>query len=108
MATFTKTILALILLFLFGACAQKTQEATTTANRPSNERTKQDRPKRGGPPPFSDLLAKMDSNNDGQLSVSEVQGRLKDDFTTIDANSDGFITETEMENAPKPKRRGKN
>ena len=108
METITKTIMVFALLFLFGACTQKTQEATTTANRPSTERSQQDRPKRGGPPQFSELLAKMDSNNDGLISASEVQGRLKDNFTTIDADGDGFITETEMANAPKPKRRAKN
>lgn len=107
MKTFTQPIMAMALVFLFAACAQKTQE-TATANRPSSERNNQDRPKRSGPPQFSELLAKMDTNQDGQLSVSEVQGRLKDNFTTIDADGNGFITETEMKNAPRPKRRGRN
>ena len=33
----------------------------------------------------------MDTNNDGQISASEVQGRLKENFSQIDADSNGFI-----------------
>ena len=66
-----------------------------------------DRSKRGGPPSFSKMLEKMDSNQDGQISASEVQGRLKDNFTTIDADGNGYITETEMQNEPRPERRKK-
>ena len=54
-------------------------------------RNKEDRPKRGGPQQFFKLLEKMDTNNDGQISASEVQGRLKENFSQIDADSNGFI-----------------
>ena len=97
------TIISLVL--IFGACSQKTQEAaSSTANKVRN---KEDRPKRGGPQQFSKLLEKMDTNNDGQISASEVQGRLKENFSQIDADSNGFITEEEMKNAPRPERRRK-
>ena len=49
----------------------------------------------------------MDANGDGLLSQSEVKGPLERDFATIDADKDGFITETEMKNAPKPQRGGR-
>ena len=58
----------------------------------------------GGAPNFSQLLSQMDANKDGKLSKSEVKGRLANDFSRIDSNSDGFITENEMENAPRPQR----
>ena len=47
----------------------------------------------------------MDANEDGKLSKKEVKGPIKDDFDTIDADEDGFITEEELKKAPKPKRR---
>ncbi|MDT0621903.1 EF-hand domain-containing protein [Croceitalea vernalis] len=60
------------------------------------------------PPSFSELLEMMDKNKDGKLAESEVKGPLKDHFKKIDADEDGFITEEEMEKAPKPKRRERN
>ncbi|GAA3520774.1 hypothetical protein GCM10022393_38810 [Aquimarina addita] len=46
----------------------------------------------------------MDANSDGKLSVEEVEGPIKSDFSKIDADGDGFISKTELENAPKPNR----
>ena len=57
------------------------------------------------PPKFSELLEKMDANEDGKLSELEVKGPLKENFAKIDLDEDGFITEEEMLKAPKPKRR---
>jgi Ca2+-binding EF-hand superfamily protein len=59
------------------------------------------------PPTFSEMLEKMDANADGKLSEDEVKGPLKEGFSTIDTDEDGFISEKELENAPKPKGRGK-
>jgi Ca2+-binding EF-hand superfamily protein len=51
----------------------------------------------------------MDTDKDGKLSMDEVQGPLQRDFSKIDSNSDGFITKTELGNAPQPlKRQSKN
>lgn len=44
-------------------------------------------------------MTDMDSNGDGKLSKSEVRGPLKNDFSRIDRNNDGFISEDEL---PKP------
>ena len=102
----SKILTSLAVILLIGACTQKTQSTVqSTANK--TESRSADRSKRGGPPSFSKMLEKMDSNQDGQISASEVQGRLKDNFTTIDADGDGYITETEMQNAPRPERRKK-
>ena len=63
---------------------------------------RQDRKK---PPTFSELLEKMDANEDGKFSKKEVKGPLKEQFATVDADEDGFITEEELKKAPKPKGR---
>lgn len=57
------------------------------------------------PPTFSELLEEMDSGKDGKLSAGEVKGPLKEIFSKIDTNEDGFITKEEFDNAPKPERR---
>lgn len=71
----------------------------------SNAQSKGERPQK--PPTFSELLEKMDSDEDGKLAKSEVEGPLKDSFDTVDADEDGFISEEELKKAPKPKGRGK-
>lgn len=58
------------------------------------------------PPSFQELIEMMDENEDGKLAKNEVKGRLKDDFDKIDLNEDGFISEEELEKAPKPEKRG--
>ena len=65
----------------------------------------ENRQDRKTPPTFEQLLEKMDANEDKKLSKKEVNGPLKDDFTMIDLDEDGFITEEELEKAPKPKRK---
>lgn len=93
------------LVLLFAACSKKTT-AVEADTEPRSER-KEGRQPRGERPQFTDLLTKLDANNDGKLSESEAQGRMKENFSTIDADSDGFITEAEFKNAPAPPRRGK-
>ena len=70
-----------------------------------NQSFGQNKPQGGqqGPPSFTQLLAQMDTNKDSKLSSSEVKGPLKENFSTVDANGDGYITETEFNKAPKPK-----
>ena len=65
----------------------------------SQSENKGDRKK---PPTFSELLEKMDANEDGKLSEKEVKGPLKKHFKKVDADEDGFITEEELKKAPKP------
>ncbi len=60
----------------------------------------------GGPPNFSQLLSEMDTNKDGKLEKAEIKGPLADDFTKVDSNNDGFISEEEFKNAPRPERNG--
>jgi Ca2+-binding EF-hand superfamily protein len=45
---------------------------------------------------FRNRLKESDTNKDGKLSKEEAPDRMKENFDRIDANSDGFIDETEM------------
>jgi Ca2+-binding EF-hand superfamily protein len=58
------------------------------------------------PPTYAQLLKEMDRNEDGKLAKSELKGPLKDDFSKIDTDKDGFITKKEFKKAPKPKGKG--
>lgn len=71
----------------------------------SNAQSKGERPQK--PPTFSELVEKMDANEDGKLSEEEIEGPLKNDFAKVDTDEDGFISEEEFEKAPKPKGREK-
>lgn len=55
-----------------------------------------------GRPTAAMMLKQMDSDGDGLLSAKEVKGPLANDFDKIDTNSDGFLSEEELNNAPKP------
>jgi Ca2+-binding EF-hand superfamily protein len=57
------------------------------------------------PPTFQELIEKMDANEDGQLSKSEVKGPLKEMFAEVDTNDDGQITKKEFNKMPKPQGR---
>ncbi|WP_299364308.1 YHYH protein [Winogradskyella sp.] len=50
-------------------------------------------------PSFSELLEKMDKDNDKRISKNEAQGPLHDFFDRVDANKDGYLTEEEVKNA---------
>lgn len=90
-------LLILALLLAVGCNTQKT--TTTDAAEKSSARQ---RP--GGERPSIDEIFKMDTNQDGKLSKSEVEGPLLRDFDQIDSNDDGFLSRTEVENAPRPQR----
>ncbi len=61
-------------------------------------------PPRGGEPPSPEtIMNEMDTNNDKKISTSEAKGPLKDHFTEIDTNNDGFITIQELEDFKPPK-----
>lgn len=79
-----------------------TPERTETRTQQGEENQQEER----GVLPSADILIRsMDVDGDGKLSRTEYRGRLAERFDDLDTDSDGFITKTELENAPKtPKR----
>ncbi len=69
----------------------------------SNAQSKDEKRKKR--PTFSELVEKMDENKDGKISLEEVKGPLKEHFTSIDTDEDGFMSEEEFKAMPKPKGR---
>lgn len=76
----------------------KIDTKTATIQTQQVKKQNQQKPARNNntAPKFSELLEKMDSNNDQKLSKTEVKGKLKENFDKRDKNGDGFITEDEM------------
>lgn len=74
---------------------------TTAQNKPSNLKDRnQEHPRKK--PTTEEVFKQMDSNKDNKLSKDEVKGPIKNDFATIDTNNDGYITNKELDIAPKP------
>lgn len=96
-----KIAISLVLLLIVASCASSRVETDM-------ERTQAAQGRSGQPPGIDQLLSEMDSDGDGKLSKSEAQGPIANDFNKIDQNSDGFITRSELENAPKPSRESGN
>lgn len=76
---------------LFASCKMNAQ----------NSNNKQERKE---PPTTAAIFKQMDVNEDDLLSMEEVKGPLKKEFTKIDTNEDGFLSKEEVEKAPKPER----
>lgn len=93
----TLLILALIACTTMACNSQK----ETVSNE---QRTQKNQSGKKQGPPSIDEIFKMDINNDGKLSEAEVDGPLKRDFAKIDTDGDGFISKTELQNAPKPEK----
>jgi|GEM_PF-105064 len=64
------------------------------------------RPPRGdrkGPPNAEGIVERMDSDKDGKVSKDEAHGPLKNDFTRLDLNNDGYLTIEELSKLKKRK-----
>jgi hypothetical protein len=105
-----KIILNIMLISVLGlmlpACSKKTTDQVNANEQPRQQR--RGNQQKGERPQFADLLLQMDSNKDGKLSKAEVNGPLKNDFSKIDKDTDGFISEAEFKAAPLPQRRRRN
>lgn len=93
-------VLAMLITLLGISCSSQKEVVEDSQTTDRGDRQRGDRQ---GPPNIDEVF-KMDTNNDGMLSKSELTGRLAERFDTIDTNGDGFITRTEFENAPRPQR----
>ena len=78
------------------ACASQKNQTSSENKRPSNEMV--------SAPNFYTILEQMDGNSDGKIALSEARGPLEKEFSNIDRNGDGFITNAEFQNAPKPEK----
>ncbi|WP_343847896.1 hypothetical protein [Algoriphagus jejuensis] len=115
MNTATKILAAGALAIALNACSSQKKQAGVEDERPVSQQGRtqggpagaqsQGRPQ-GGAPNFAQLLAEMDANKDGKLAKSEVKGPLLNDFAKIDTDEDGFLSEKEIANAPRPQRGG--
>jgi len=95
------TAIAAFAVFLT-ACSKNTTPVDSGENYSSEKRS---RPAKGERPQFADLLSKMDADKNGLLSITEVKGPLKNDFSSIDTDNDGFISKSEFEAAPQKQRK---
>ena len=91
---------------LFGA--RSLTNNTDRSNTPQSRNRSSQRSSAGRPEPsgrqrstgnISFLLRRFDRNQDGRLARDEVQGRLKDNFDKVDADGDGFLSNTEIQSA---------
>ena len=83
-----------VVISLFTSCKMNAQNAN--GERKGKER-----------PTVDEIFKQLDKDEDGKLSKKEIKGPLKNDFDKIDTNDDGFLSIGELEKAPKPKRKNK-
>ena len=55
-------------------------------------------------PSAAQILERMDRNDDQQISKSEAQGRLVEDFDRLDKDSNGFLSIAELNVKPPRKK----
>lgn len=60
---------------------------------------------RRGPPSPEKILEMMDKDKDERVSSAEAHGPLKNDFSRLDADNDGYLTTKELTNIKPPHRR---
>lgn len=103
-----KNIVMASLVIGLTACASKKNVEISPSDDVVLERKEQKRQRPGGNrserPEFSDLVAKMDANGDGLISISEAEGPLSEMFTKIDTNKDGNISAEEFSSMAPPQR----
>lgn len=96
--------LSIVFLFVFSITFVNCKPITKSVNDIDNNQPQRER--QGERPTIEDLINELDTNKDEKLSEFEVRGPLANDFSKIDKNNDGFLTKEELENAPRPERRG--
>lgn len=95
-----------ILLASFVACiligSASCRSKRTVVNNSNNTNNRQDPNGQRRTP--AQMIAQMDANKDGRLALAETKGRLRENFSTIDTDNNGFISLQELKAAPRPPR----
>lgn len=78
--------------------------AVTACGTSKNEIQEEPTQRRTEQPSVIEMLTDMDQDKDGQLSFDESKGPIKENFTQIDTDGNGFLTVEELKNAPKPEK----
>jgi len=107
-----RSIVTISIVVLMIACKSEHKKDIKTHKKSSDKEKVDGHGKKHGhgehghkkPPTFSQLLAHMDENKDGQLAKAEVKGPLSNDFDAVDTDKDGLISKVEFDKAPKPDR----
>lgn len=86
---------------LMGEVTQKERKGSPRAGQ-RNQRGQQRGS--GERPTPEKMMEHMDNNKDGKISESEAKGPLKQGFSKIDSNEDGYLSIEELEKAPRPNR----
>lgn len=71
---------------------------------PQGQMQTQNQPQRGDRPNLTEIFTMMDTDKDQKISKAEVKGPLQQDFSRIDSNNDGFLTVDELQKAAPPQR----
>jgi Ca2+-binding EF-hand superfamily protein len=69
--------------------------------RPPRDGQRPERNGQSGPPDFSQLLSRLDSNNDGKLQKAEAPERMAENFSRLDKDGDGALDSSEFERMQK-------
>ncbi|MGB0404308.1 MAG: YHYH protein [Salibacteraceae bacterium] len=67
----------------------------------SNQENKEQQKSSEQRPSSEQIISEMNGNKDGKLSADEVNGPIADDFTSTDSNNDGYLTLEELNKAKK-------
>lgn len=78
---FSTAILATVCLFPLSSIAQSEE------HHPPHDKKR---------PEPKEVIEKLDQNSDGKIALEEAKGPLKEKFSRIDADEDGFVTEEEL------------
>jgi len=104
-----KKTTVIISILALGLSISSYASKVVSSNQPPQKQCEDPKDNKKAPPSGAELIAEMDENGDGKLSKNEIKGPLANDFDTVDTDGDGYLTEEEIDNAPKPKKppRGK-